>query len=171
MLRRNVVRKKSFGIIEAIVENDVLFGGMKEEEVGITAYKTCTDTEVLISLSPIRHSWQICAQSRAGVQARGLADRADCCLGRGFPFSQATPLAFPGLPGYAVLVIHFLLFIWRDTNPQQPQCVYCFLTRLVEKLLRHERSLTGSFRWCLFLSLPRMLCLGKRNEKILFRLM
>lgn len=48
MLRRNVV-KKTFSKIEAIVENDILFGGMKEEEVGIAAYKTCTDTEVLIS--------------------------------------------------------------------------------------------------------------------------
>lgn len=58
MLRRNVVKKKLSSKIEAIVENDILFGGMKEEEVGIAAYKTCTDTEVLISLSPIRHGWQ-----------------------------------------------------------------------------------------------------------------
>ena len=43
------------------MENDVLFGGMKEEEVDIEAYKTCIDTEVFISLSPIRHSRQICA--------------------------------------------------------------------------------------------------------------
>ena len=62
MLWRNVVKKKkkSFRIIEAIVENDVLFGGMKEE-VDIAAYTTCIDTEVFISLPPIRRGWQICA--------------------------------------------------------------------------------------------------------------
>ena len=53
-------KKKSFRIIEAM-ENDVLLGGMKEEEVDIEAYKTFIDTEVFISLSTIRHSRQICA--------------------------------------------------------------------------------------------------------------
>lgn len=37
-------------------------------------------------------------------------------------------------------------------------------------LLHHTYSLKGSFHWQLFLSLLRMLCLGKHNEKILFGL-
>ena len=55
------LKKKIFQYNWSHMENDVLFGGMKEEEVDIAAYKTCIDTEAFISLSPIRHSRQICA--------------------------------------------------------------------------------------------------------------
>ena len=65
---------------------------------------------------------------------------------------------------------HSKLFIWRDVNPYQSQPVFHFLGRLVEELLHHGYSLKGSFHWRLFLSLLRMLCLGKHNEKILFGL-